>query len=135
MLAVARDPFEHTAHFVGRIAVYAIENQFGVAEDGIERRAQLMAHIGEELRLVLTCDFKLLAFFADLAEQTGVWIANTDCAPKVCNRSIVCLENSPGRLRRTTSAPTMRCSTPSNGAISNARNPARMTMSKISDVG
>jgi integrase len=31
--------------------VSAVRHQFGVTEDGVERRAQLMAHIGEKLRL------------------------------------------------------------------------------------
>src|SRR6516165_2674449 len=40
--------------------------------DGIERRTQLVAHVGKELRLVLTCDLDLAALLADLAEQSGV---------------------------------------------------------------
>ena len=46
MPAVAFNSIEHTAHLVRRIAVDLIENELGIAEDGIERRAQLMAHIG-----------------------------------------------------------------------------------------
>ena len=38
------------------------------ADDGIERRAQLVAHVGEELRLVLACFRKLAALVLDLAE-------------------------------------------------------------------
>jgi hypothetical protein len=42
------------------------------ADDGIERRAQLMAHIGEELRFVLTCIGELAAFFLNFVEQAHV---------------------------------------------------------------
>src|SRR6516164_7294637 len=39
------------------------------ADDGVERRAQLMAHVGEKLRLVLACFGKLAALVLDLVEQ------------------------------------------------------------------
>jgi len=39
------------------------------ANDGVERRAQLVAHIGEELRLVLACFRELPALVLDFIEQ------------------------------------------------------------------
>jgi hypothetical protein len=39
---------------------------------GIERRAQLVAHIGEELRLVLAGDLELAALVLDLVEQPRI---------------------------------------------------------------
>jgi hypothetical protein len=39
MLTVALDTLEHTAHLCRRIAVDVVENQLGVAENGVERRA------------------------------------------------------------------------------------------------
>src|ERR1700704_3261283 len=42
------------------------------ADDRIERRTQLMTHVGQELRLVLTRYLQLPAFLLDFAEQTGV---------------------------------------------------------------
>ena len=41
-------------------------------DDGIERRAQLMAHAGDELRLVLARQFELTALFLHFREQIGV---------------------------------------------------------------
>src|SRR6516165_7001412 len=41
-------------------------------DDGIERRAQLMAHAGDELRLVLARQLELTALVLDLAEQARV---------------------------------------------------------------
>ena len=41
-------------------------------DDGIERRAQLMAHIGEKLRLVLACFGELAALVLDFVEQPHV---------------------------------------------------------------
>ncbi len=43
-----------------------------VADDGVERRAQLVAHIGEELRLVLARDLELAALVLDFVEQPRV---------------------------------------------------------------
>ncbi len=72
VLAVALDPLEHVAHLLGRFAVDAVADQLGVAEDGVERRAQLVAHIGEELRLVLARLRELPALVLDLVEQPHV---------------------------------------------------------------
>src|SRR6516164_2552425 len=49
-----------------------VRHQFGIAQDGIKRRAQLMAHIGEELRLVLAGLLKLSALVLDFVEQPDV---------------------------------------------------------------
>ena len=70
--AVALDALEHGLRLLRRLAVDAVEDQLGVAEDGVERRAQLVAHVGEELRLVLARDRELLALLLDLVEQVGV---------------------------------------------------------------
>ena len=42
------------------------------ADDGVERRAQLVAHVGEELRLVLARLRKLAALVLDFVEQPHV---------------------------------------------------------------
>ena len=49
-----------------------LPQHLGDADDRVEWRAQLVAHAGEELRLVLTGDFELLAFLADFREQARV---------------------------------------------------------------
>ena len=72
MLAVALDSFEHGLHLLGRLAVNAVLHQFGIAEDGVERRAQLVAHVGEELRLVLARLGELPALVLDFVEQPHV---------------------------------------------------------------
>src|SRR5262249_35919645 len=38
------------------------------ADDGVERRAQLVAHAGEELRLVLACQLELTALVLDFVK-------------------------------------------------------------------
>src|SRR6516165_5065881 len=45
---------------------------FAYADDGVERRAQLMAHIGEELRLVLARLGELTTLVLDFVEQPHV---------------------------------------------------------------
>ena len=72
MLAVGLKPFEDAQHLLGWLTVSAVRHQFGIAQDGVERRAQLMAHIGEELRLVLARDFELTALVLDFVEQPHV---------------------------------------------------------------
>ena len=72
VLAVGLHALQHAAHFCRRLAVDAVEDQLGVAEDGVERRAQLVAHVGEELRLVLARFFDLAALVVDFVEQPRV---------------------------------------------------------------
>src|SRR5213078_425680 len=43
-----------------------------VAEDGVERRAELMAHVGEELQLVAAGNLELAALVLDLVEESRV---------------------------------------------------------------
>ena len=62
----------HGAHFFRRLAVNAVDDQLGIAEDGVERRAQLVAHIGEELRFVLARLLDLPALVLDFFEQPHV---------------------------------------------------------------
>ena len=51
MAAIGVDPIEHVLNPLGHLAVDGVADELGVAEDGIERRAQLMAHAREELTL------------------------------------------------------------------------------------
>ena len=72
MLAVGLHARQHAGHLFRRLAVDAVEDQFGVAQDRVHRRAQLVAHVGEELRLVLARLGELAALFLDLEEQARV---------------------------------------------------------------
>ena len=49
-----------------------LPQHLGDADDGVERRAQLVAHVGEELRLVLTRLGKLPALVLDFVEQPHI---------------------------------------------------------------
>src|SRR5262249_30014959 len=44
----------------------------GESDNGIQRRAQLVADAGDELRLVLACQLQLAALLLDLAEQARI---------------------------------------------------------------
>ena len=68
MLAIALNAGQHPAHFFGRLAVDVVHDEFGIAEDGVHRRAQFVAHIGEELRLVLARFRELPALVLDFVE-------------------------------------------------------------------
>src|SRR5262249_52370633 len=80
MLAVGLKALEDAEHFLGWLTVSAIRHQFGVTQDGVEWRAQLVAHIGEKLRLVLARDFELPALVLNFVKQPHVLD---------CNRSLV----------------------------------------------
>src|SRR6516162_1990469 len=72
VLAVGLDALKHVAHLLRRIAVNAVKDELGIAEDRVERRAQFVAHIGEELRFVFARLFDLPAFFLNFLEQADV---------------------------------------------------------------
>src|SRR6266536_1551397 len=72
MPPVALQALQHGPYLLRRLAIDAVEDELRVAEDGVERRAQLVAHVGEELRFVLACLRELAALLLDLAEQPRV---------------------------------------------------------------
>ena len=72
MAAVALDAVEHLAHLFRRVAIDVVEDEFGITEDGVERGAQLVAHIGEELRFVLARLGELPALVLDFVEQPHI---------------------------------------------------------------
>jgi len=49
-----------------QLAEHAVRQDLGEADDGVERRPQLMRHVGEELGLVLAGDLDLMALVGDL---------------------------------------------------------------------
>src|SRR5262249_27604521 len=61
MSAVSLKALENTQHLLRWFTTCAICHQLGIAQDGIERRAQFVAHIGKKLRFVLASDFELSA--------------------------------------------------------------------------
>src|SRR6516225_9333414 len=72
MFAVGLKSFEYAEHLLRWLTVSAVRHQFGIAEDRVEWRAQLMAHIRQELRLVLARFFKLPALVLDFIEQQHI---------------------------------------------------------------
>src|SRR5262245_47503415 len=72
MLAVGANAGESSQGFWTLRLVESFLHQLGVAEDGGQRRSQLVAHVGDELRLVLAGDLKLPALLGDLAEQASI---------------------------------------------------------------
>ena len=72
VLAVGLKPFEYAKHLLGWLTISAIRHQFGIAQDGIERSPQLVAHIGKKLRLVLARLFELPALVLYLVEQPRI---------------------------------------------------------------
>src|SRR4029077_21049918 len=72
MPAVVLDALEHTLRTVRQYPVDAVDQQFGIAEDRVQRCSELVAHISEELRFVLAWQRQLFALVGNLAEQPRV---------------------------------------------------------------
>ena len=92
----------------GSVAIDVVEDQLGVAEDGVERRAQLVAHVGEELRLVLARLRELAALVLDFVEQPHV----LDRDHRLVGEGLQQIDHlggkSPGDFRHTERPPKMR---------------------------
>ena len=76
-----------------------------VADDGVERRAQLVAHVGEELRLVLARLLELPALVLDFVEQVDIGDGDHRLSAKVVIRSICCCVNGSTSDRVNSTAP------------------------------
>ena len=63
---------QNFSNLVGHRAVDLVENQLGIAQDGVQRGAQFVAHVGQKFGFVLVgpCQFTALGF--DFAEQAGI---------------------------------------------------------------
>src|ERR1700688_3418838 len=98
MFAIALKPLEYAHRLLWQLAVDAVRHQFGITQDGVERRAQLVTHVGKELRLMLAGRLKLLIeapqFFAhsvDVGRQSTqlILIYNVDALCKVAGGNLV----------------------------------------------
>src|SRR5262245_49542136 len=76
------------------------DHHLGQADDGVERRAQLVAHAGEELRLALACLRQLPALLLDLAEQSGV----LNSQHRLGGEGLQQLDRAPGKFARLAAA-------------------------------
>src|SRR6202040_3492802 len=70
MPARAEHAVERLYILLERFSILA--QHLGDADDGVERRAQLVAHIGKELRFVLTRFGELAPRLLDLVEQSRI---------------------------------------------------------------
>src|SRR5947208_1831823 len=72
MASAPLDPLHDFADLLGWLAVDPVHDQLGVPENRVERRAQLVAHVGQELRLVLADNLELATLLLDLLEEPRV---------------------------------------------------------------
>ena len=98
------------------------DHHLGEPDDGVERRAQLVAHAGEELRLVLARLCELAAFLLDLREQPRV----LDRQHRLRGEGLQQIDRALRQIRpapcaRTTSAPTIRSARKQRNDQSTAR--------------
>ena len=66
------DVLEVVVLLLVELAEQPLEQHLGEADDRVQRRAQLVRHVGQELGLVLVRDLELAALVLDLAEQPRV---------------------------------------------------------------
>ena len=88
MPAIGLKAFEYGKHFLGWLTVSAVRHQFRITQDGIERRAQFMTHVGEKLRLVLARDLKLPVLVLDSSNNRTFSIAIAAWSANVVTSSI-----------------------------------------------
>src|SRR5438128_10703640 len=72
MPARSEDVAQVVLLLVVELAEHPLEEDLGEPDDGVERRAQLVAHVREELALVPARDLELAALLLDFVEQTYV---------------------------------------------------------------
>ena len=68
----AQNPIERLDLILSLEIARILEQHLGDADDGVQWRAQLVTHVGEELRLVLARHLELVALLLDLAEQPRI---------------------------------------------------------------
>ena len=108
---------EHTVERLGVLLqrLRILPQHFADADDGVERRAQLVAHVGEELRLVLACLGELPALVLDFVEQPHVLDRDHRLVGEVVSSSICLSVNGCTRSANneyTDRAPSRRSGTP-----------------------
>ncbi len=72
MAAGGKDVVGVLGLFLVKLAEQSLAQDFGEADDGVERRAQLVRHVGEEFRFVPVGGLDLPALILDLAEQPRI---------------------------------------------------------------
>src|SRR5215831_6948055 len=77
VLAVRADAGERVERLLAEGFVESFLHELGVAEDRRERGSQLVAHVGDKLRLVLAGNLELAALLSNLFKEAG--ILERDC--------------------------------------------------------
>jgi len=72
MLSVGLHLDESVLRLLGQRTIEAIGHHLGEPQDRVERGPELVAHVGEELRLVAARELQLTALLIDVAEQARV---------------------------------------------------------------
>src|SRR4051812_17788565 len=72
VLSVDLDALQDFAGLVGHFSIKAVGQQFRVAEHGVQGRAQLVAHVGQELRFVLARGREVTPLLLDFVEETRI---------------------------------------------------------------
>src|SRR5262249_32247388 len=65
-------PLELAPDLEGKRRLRLVQEDLGESDDGVERCSELMAHVGEKLRFVLTRHGQTSIRLLERAEQTGV---------------------------------------------------------------
>src|SRR5215475_2806966 len=76
MLVVGADASKRFQRLLAKGLVEALLHELGIAQNGGERRPELMAHAGDELRLVMARDLQLSTLLCNFVEEPRIFQRN-----------------------------------------------------------
>ena len=88
--AGGQDVVEVLLLLVVELAEQPLQQHLGEADDRVERRAQLVRHVGQELDLVPVGHLAAARLLSSISRNSrAFWMASADWVAKVCSRSTV----------------------------------------------
>ena len=103
--------------FLIHVAEHALLQHFGETDDRVQRRPQLVRHVGEEFGLVAVGDFKLLALFPISLNNRTFSIAITAWSANVSS-SVICFSAKAHTSERRTVIEPIGVPSFNNGTVS-----------------
>jgi len=108
------DTFKHVGDLCRYRTVDLVDDQFGVPKDRVERSAEFVAHVGQELRFVQAGDLQLVALPLDLPEQACVLDGQ-------CRLRCECLQQLHDLMRKLSGSPSRNGETAEDATLSQQR--------------
>ena len=68
MTAILLEALQHVPNLLRHIAINVVQDELGIADDGVQWSPEFMTHIGQKLGLVLTRSLKSMSLFLNFLE-------------------------------------------------------------------